>query len=102
MQHAGEIYTIVPTECIDCTRHIRKEKPNYQSHGDRNIYPQSSSLITVSGTAKANEFQSRLQGRIQAGSKGSHKPVKQFRFLKQNIKINYQIPDYKKEFNFLM
>ena len=37
-----------------------------------------------------------IQGRIQAGSKGSHKPVKQFRFLKQNIKINYQIPDYKK------
>ena len=36
------------------------------------------------------------QGRIQTGSKGSHKPVKQFRFLKQSIKINYQIPDYKK------
>ena len=43
-----------------------------------------------------------LQGRIQTGSKGSHKPVKQFRFLKQNIRINYQIPDYKKEFDFLM
>ena len=42
------------------------------------------------------------QRQIQAGSKGSHKPVKQFRFLKQNIKINYQIPDYKKEFSFLM
>ena len=43
-----------------------------------------------------------IQGRIQAGSNGLHKPVKQFRFLKQNIKIDYQIPDYKKEFNFLM
>ena len=37
-----------------------------------------------------------LQGRIQTGSKGSHKPVKQFRFLKQSFKIYYQIPDYKK------
>ena len=41
------------------------------------------------------------QGRIQTDSKGSHKPVKQFRFLKQSIKINYQIPDYK-NFDFLM
>ena len=40
------------------------------------------------------------QGRIQTGSKGSHKPVKQFRFLKQSIKINYQIPDYKKILTF--
>ena len=38
----------------------------------------------------------KQQGRIQTGSKGLHKPVKLFRFLKQSIKINYQIPDYKK------
>ena len=36
------------------------------------------------------------QGRIQTGSEGSHKSVKQFRFFKQSIKINYQIHDYKK------
>ena len=41
------------------------------------------------------------QGRIQTGSKGSHKPVKQFRVSKQSFKINYQIPDYK-NFEFLM
>ena len=36
------------------------------------------------------------QGRIQTGSKGLHKPVKKFRFLKQSFKFYYQIPDYKK------
>ena len=43
-----------------------------------------------------------FQGRIQTGSKGSDKPVKQFRFFLKNIKIYYQIPDHKKEFDFLM
>ena len=46
-------------------------------------------------------FEYYQQGRIQTGSKGSHKPVKQFRFLKQSIKINYQIPDHKKISTFL-
>ena len=41
------------------------------------------------------KLQDGFQGRIQTGSKGSHKPVKHFRFLKQSIEINYQIHDYK-------
>ena len=41
-----------------------------------------------------------MQGQIQTGSKGSHKPVKQLRFLKQSIEIDYQVPDYKKILTF--
>ena len=36
------------------------------------------------------------QERIRTGSKCSHEPVKQFRFLKQSLEINQQIPDYEK------
>ena len=58
-------------------------------------------LITASSKTVFNELffyvpPQHLQGQIQTGSKGSQKPVKQFRFLKQSIKINYQILDYKK------
>ena len=34
----------MPIKCIDCARHINKEKPNCQSHGNGNIYSQSSYL----------------------------------------------------------
>ena len=42
-----------------------------------------------------------VEGRIQTGSKGSHKPVKHSDFLKQSIEINYQIHIIK-IFDFLM
>ena len=40
----GKVYAIMPIECISCTRHIRKENPNDQSHD--NIYSQSSQLLS--------------------------------------------------------
>ena len=42
MKHAAKIHIIMPIECINCARHIKKEKPNGQSHG--NIGSQSSYL----------------------------------------------------------
>ena len=53
-------------------------------------------LFSQSAEGKTPVIKCNAQGRIQTGSKGSHKPVKQFIFLKQSFKIYYQIPDYKK------
>ena len=44
VKHAAKIHTIMPTECIDCARLIKDGKPNGQSHGNGNIYSQSSYL----------------------------------------------------------
>ena len=44
VKHATKIHIVMPIKCINCVRHINKEKPNCQSHGNENIHSQSSYL----------------------------------------------------------
>ena len=46
VKHEAKIHTILPIEFINFVRHIKNEKPNGQSHGNRNIYSKSSHILS--------------------------------------------------------
>ena len=44
VKHAAKIQLVMLIKCIDCARHVKKEKLNCQSHGNGNIHSKSSYL----------------------------------------------------------